>query len=304
MSKPDIKFPAPLAKGDKIAIISPAGPVKPEIVDEALPVLRRQGWEPVVLPHALGKYGHFSGTDDERFADLREAFLNPDYKAIICSRGGYGVVHNLDRLAALPIEDNAKWVVGFSDISALHALMASKGVASIHSSMCAAIKEGDDNEDNAALFGILRGERPAYVFDAHPLDRQGIATGRLVGGNLAVLAELINTPYDIMQPDTILFVEDVAEPIYKIERIFYQLRLSGVLKNLRGLIIGQFTEYKPDDNFDDMESMIANVTADCKFPIAYGVPVGHVDHNIPLIENATVTLKVSPSGRNSIIFHR
>lgn len=304
MSSSSVTFPAPLQKGDKIAICSPAGPVDSKVVEKSLPILRQCGWEPVVLPHALGKNGHYSGTDDERYADMAEAITNPEYKAILCARGGYGAVHILDRLSKLPIAENPKWLIGFSDISALHALMTSKGVASIHSAMCAGLGRGTDDEDNKSLFDILRGGRPAYVFDSHPYDRQGIATGTLLGGNLAVLAELINTPYDILKPDTILFLEDVSEPVYKIERIFYQLKLSGVLRNLRGLIVGQFTEYKPDDNHATMEDMIRDITSDCRYPIAFGVPVGHVEHNLPMIESAQVTLKVSPSGRNSIIFHR
>lgn len=297
-------FPAPLRRGDKIAIVSPAGKIRPEIVNDAARVLRNQGFRVEIMPHALGVSGNFSGTPDERYTDLRDAFADPDVRAILCARGGYGVVHILDRLAELPLADDPKWVIGFSDISALHALMASKGVASVHASMCAHIKEGAEDEDNAALLDILAGGRPAFIFDSHPYDRQGIATGKLLGGNLAVLAELINTPYDILQPDTILFLEDVSEPIYKIERIFYQLRLSGLLDKVKGLVVGQFTEYKPDDNYDDMETMIRNAVAGYSFPVAFNAPIGHVDHNIPLIESATVTLKVSPSGRNSIIFHK
>lgn len=302
MDVKDIKIPAPLKKGDKIAICSPAGAVKAEYVEGAVEVLRKQGWEPVVLPHAFGKNGNYSGTDNERYADLREAITNPEYKAILCSRGGYGVVHIMDRLSHLPIADNPKWLIGFSDISALHALLASKGVASIHGSMASHIMLGADDPDNASLFKILEGEKPVYTFPAHKYDRCGIATGQLYGGNLAVLAELINTPYDILKPDTILFIEDVSEPIYKIERILYQLRLSGVLANIRGLIVGQFTEYKPDANYEDMESMIRDMVAPYKYPVAFNAPIGHVDHNIPLIEGLKVTLKVSPSGKNSIIY--
>lgn len=296
-------FPKPLEKGDKIAICSPAGRINPQVVSDAAEVLRAHGWEPVVMPHALGENGSFSGTPDERFADMSAALTDPDIRAVLCSRGGYGVVHIIDRLDRLPLADDPKWIIGFSDISALHALMASKGIASVHSSMCSHIKLGEDDPDNAALFGILEGERPVHIFDGHDYDRQGIATGKLLGGNVAVLAELINTPYDILQPDTILFIEDIAEPIYKIERILYQLRLSGVLGKLKGLIVGQFTDYKPDDNYPDMESMVKAATAGYDYPVAFNVPIGHVDHNIPLIESATVTLKVSPSGRNSIIFH-
>lgn len=304
MKKNSIIYPAPLRRGDKIAICSPAGKIKPEVVEKAVDVLRGQGWKVEVMPHALGTYGSFSGTPDERFADLKAAFADPDVRAVLCSRGGYGVVHIIDRLAQLPIEDDPKWVIGFSDISALHALMSSKGIASVHSGMCAAIGRGADDPDNASLFGILRGERPAHVFDSHDFDRQGIATGTLRGGNLAVLAELINTPYDMLKGNTILFLEDVSEPIYKIERILYQLCLSKVFDKTKGLIIGQFTDYKPSDDHTDMESMIHAAIRDYDFPVAFNVPVGHVDHNIPLIESAKITLKVSPSGRNSIIFHR
>ena len=131
-----------------------------------------------------------------------------------------------------------------------------------------------------------------------------MATGKLLGGNVAVLAELISTPYDIIQPGTILFIEDIAEPIYKIERILYQLKMSGVLGGLSGLIVGQFTDYKPDENHADTYEMIRDMVAPYDYPVAYNAPIGHVDHNIPLIESAQVTLKVSPSERKSLIFHR
>lgn len=297
-------FPAPLKKGDKIAICSPAGKIKPEIVHAAARVLSDEGYRVEIMPHALGEYGQYSGTADERYSDMHDAFIDPDTRLILCSRGGYGVVHILDRLNSLPLTEDPKWVAGFSDISALHALMASKGIASIHSLMAAGIKRGADDPDIAAFLGIIRGESPVHIFDGHPYDRPGVATGTIYGGNVAVLAELINTPYDIIKPDTILFIEDVSEPIYKIERILYQLKLSGVLANLRGLIVGQFTDYKPDANYSDMETMIRDMTAPYKYPVAFNVPIGHVDHNIPVIESATVTLKVNPEGRNSIIFHR
>ena len=116
------------------------------------------------MPHALGSHGNFSGTADERYADMAAALTDPEVRAVLCSRGGYGVVHILDRLARLPLADDPKWVIGFSDISAMHALMASKGVASIHSPMAAQIMKGTSDADTTSLFGILRGERPAYVF--------------------------------------------------------------------------------------------------------------------------------------------
>lgn len=304
MENEKIIYPAPLKPGDKIAIVSPAGNIKSDLVYEAADVLRREGYQVEIMPHALGKWGHYSGTPDERYSDLAAAFRDPEVRAILCSRGGYGVVHIMERLNELPIENDPKWVIGFSDISALHALMTKKGIASIHASMAAQIKKGPEDPDNADLLGILRGERPVHLFAGHEYDRPGIATGTLRGGNLAVLAELINTPYDILEPDTILFLEDVSEPIYKIERIFYQMRMSGLLGKIKGMVVGQFTDYKPDGNYDKMETMIRDMTAGYDFPMAFNVPIGHVDHNVPVIESGTVTLKVSPSGVNSLIFHR
>lgn len=288
----DTIYPAPLKPGDKIAVLSPAGPIRETVVDSAVTVMRDMGYEVVVYPHTFGKNGHFSGTTDERYADLEAALTDPEIRAIVCSRGGYGVVHNLDRLGRLPLRDDPKWIVGFSDISALHALMASKGIASVHASMTAHIGLGADDRDNAVLFEILRGKMPHYTFAGSPYNHPGYAEGRLLGGNLAVIADLINTPFDIIHEGTILFIEDVSEPIYKIERILYQLRLSGILPNLKGLIIGQFTDYNPDENHGSMEEMIAEMVAPYDYPIAFGAPIGHVDHNIPLVEGAMAVLNV------------
>lgn len=289
-----VTYPRKLRPGDKIAIVSPAGPIDRDIVEKAAAVIRGQGFEPVIYPHAFGRNGHFSGTHDERLADLQAALTDTTVRAILCSRGGYGVVHNLDRLAALPLKDDPKWIIGFSDISALHALMASNNIASIHSSMAKQIMLGADDPDNKMLFGILRGEMPSYTFAPNEYNCTGTATGRLLGGNLAVIADLISTPFDIIRPGSILFIEDVSEPIYKVERILYQLKLSGILPNLKGLIIGQFTDYKPDGNHKRMEDMIHDIVKDYDYPIAFGVPVGHVDHNIPLIESSEATLTVTP----------
>ncbi len=289
-----IIYPAPLRPGDKIAILAPAGPIERGVVDSAATVLRERGYRVDIMPHTFGKHGHFSGTHAERLADLRAAFTDPDVRAILCARGGYGVVHNLDSLAALPLRDDPKWVIGFSDISALHALMASRGIASIHSSMAKQIALGDAHPDNPTLMAMLEGTMPTYRWAASPLDHRGRAEGRLLGGNLAVIADLIATPFDIIRPGCILFIEDVSEPIYKIERIMYQLRLSGALDHIHGLILGQFTDYRPDDNHESMELMLSEALEPYRIPIAFGAPIGHVDHNIPVMESAWATLDVGP----------
>ncbi len=298
--KPDndkaITFPRPLERGDGIAIVSPASNINPEYVTKASAVLQQQGWDVTIMPHALGKHGSYSGTAIERMSDLETAFTNPKIRAILCSRGGYGVVHLLEGLSKLPLDKDPKWLIGFSDISALHALMSSLGIASIHAPMTKALSFGTEHEDNNTLFGILRGELPSYSFADHPYNHEGETTGRLFGGNLAVLAALASTPFDMLKGDKILFIEDVSEPIYKIERILYQLKLNGVLDSLRGLIVGQFTEYKPDADHQDMETMIHDIVAEYDYPIAFNAPIGHVDHNIPLIESANVSLKINKGG--------
>ena len=289
-------IPAPLRDGDRIAIVSPAGPVDSALVYAAADTLRGQGYRVDIFPSALGKCGQYAASDSARLADLSAALTDSTVRAILCSRGGYGAVHLLDSLSTLPLERDPKWLIGFSDISALHALLASRGIASIHGNMCKHIALGPDDEDNATFLAMLRGYRPAYEFAPDSLNRCGQASGRLLGGNLAVIAELINTPYDVIQPGTILFIEDVEEPIYKIERIMYQLRLSGVLPRLGGLIVGQFTGYRPNDSYETMERMIADMTAPYTYPVAFNVPIGHVDHNVPVIQSAEVTLTVTPEG--------
>lgn len=300
----NIIYPKPLQQGDKIAILSPASIINPDYVKDAINVLTQQGWEPYVATNTLGKSGNYSGTITQRFEDLKTALLDSEVRAIMCSRGGYGVVHLLEELAKLPIADDPKWIIGFSDISALHALMTSKGIASIHASMTKHLSEfSGKDEDAQMLFNILRGEMPVYKFPYNSANKIGQTSGRIIGGNLAVLAQLIRTPFDIFEKDTVLFIEDICEPIYKVERILYQLKLAGILGNLKGLIVGQFTEYSPDTNYDNMNKMITDMIAPYSYPVVFDAPIGHVDHNIPIIENAQIELSVAETG-TTLIFKK
>lgn len=286
--------PEPLKEGDKIAIVSPAGVTRARNVYNALPVLQGYGWEPYTSANAFGRYGTYSGTPDERYADLEAALLDPEVKAILCSRGGYGAVHLLSRLDELPLRENAKWIIGFSDISALHALMQKHGIASIHGPMAKHIaSHNGDDTDSQALIGLLRGESQIYELQPDPLNICGTATGTLLGGNMAVLSGLVGTPYDMFKPGTILFVEDVSEPVYKIERMMYQLQLSGVLEQLLGLIVGAFTEYSPDVDGRSMEEMIHGMVKDYGYPVAFHVPFGHGSRILPFVEGAETTFTVT-----------
>ncbi len=284
--------PQLLKPGDTVAILSPASAVDPALIDGAVKALQSRGFNTKVMAHATGRKGTYSSSAGERLDDMRSALSDPAVKAILCSRGGYGAVDMLGRLIPKPV-----WLIGFSDISALHALWQSQGIMSIHGSMARHLAEFPaDDPANQALFQILcHGTQPAYSFTTHPLSRQGSVRGQMIGGNLAVLAGLISTPYDMLKPGRILVIEDIAEPIYKVERILHQLRLNGVLENLSGLLVGQFTEYRGDSNYTDMERMIADMTAPYGYPVALGAPFGHVDGNLPFVEGAEVTLNVSDS---------
>ncbi|MGM9812504.1 MAG: LD-carboxypeptidase [Muribaculaceae bacterium] len=290
-----IIFPSPLNKGDKIAIISPASHILPEYVDGACQTITQLGFQPVVSTHCKGQCGGYSGTIEQRLADFLEALHNPEVKAILCSRGGYGVVHLLEYLSSDDIAKNAKWLIGFSDISALHAAMVASGVASIHASMAKHLTQFDvDNEATQALFNILQGKLPTYQTPSHPFNKPGTATGTLTGGNMAVLCGLLDTEFDLLSRGDILFIEDVGEEVYKIERMLYNLRLSGVLPMIKGLIVGRFTDYRnPDGNGDSMEQMVKRMVEPYDIPVAFDFPVGHVDENMPLIEGAQVTLTVA-----------
>ncbi len=297
-------IPKPLTRGDAVAIVSPASVIDPALVAGACDTLARWGFSPRVFPHALAVDGSFAGNAGQRLEDMTHALNDPEIKAILCSRGGYGTVHLLSRLSQLDIAAQPKWLVGFSDISALHGLMHSKGVMSVHGSMAKQLGVGADNELNHDMLSILSGQgsRP-IAWQSENFVNPGTVTAPMVGGNLAVIAALIDTPYNLIIPGTILVVEDVAEPIYKIERIFYQLMLSGKLQNLAGLVVGRFTEYNPDRNHTTMEQMLQPILQQLHYPVATDAPIGHVDINRPWIEGANTTLTVTPDRQATIAQH-
>lgn len=291
-------IPQPLRQGDTIALVSPSSKVKAAYIDGAARRLESWGYRVIIGKHAYGSYGNFAGTVQERLSDLREALFNKEVKAILCTRGGYGAVHLLDGISPQDIRDNAKWIIGFSDISALHAAWLRAGVASLHAPMCKHLtEESDEQLSTVYLRDVLRGVMPSYHAPAHSFNRCGTARARIVGGNMAVLCGLLRTPYDLFAENTILFIEDIGERTYKVERMLYNLELAGVLPRLAGLVVGQFTEYDEDAGMcATMYEMIAARVARYDYPVCFGFPVGHVVDNHPIIEGAEVTLRVTPEG--------
>lgn len=299
-------IPQPLKAGDKIAIVCPASTVADEHLDGAAEALKRMGFDPVMSPHAKGPHdGSYSATAEERIADFMEAY-NSDARAVLCGRGGYGCVHLLDSLDKEMLRRDPKWVIGFSDVSALHALFQHAGVASLHTSMARHLAtRPDDHEVTRLMMDILTGQRTELEYTVSPDSRniEGRAEGILRGGNLAVLNGLASTPYDMLSlKDTILFIEDVAEPIYKVERVLHRLRMAGCFTPgsaaLRGLLVGRFTLYEANRDFDNMEDMISFWLHRwrVKIPVAFGFDTGHVERNLPLVEGARAILDVTSRG--------
>lgn len=301
-----IFYPAPLKRGDKIALISPASVVKEEYVLGAMSRIRERGFEPVLMKYALGhESGSYSANKGDRLIDLFNALEDSEFKAIFCTRGGYGCCQLLSNFSYGAIANNPKWLVGFSDVSALHAMWYRSDIASIHGPMAKHLATMPaDDPCTVALFNMLEnGGRFDYRVASHGFNQPGKTQGILRGGNWAVLEGLVNTPEDILdvQPydkeGIILFLEDIGEPIYKVNRMLWRLYLSGTLNLVKGIIFGQFTEYHPDRNFESMEDMINEFfernMLNVPFPVAFNFPTGHSDLNYPLTEGAKVELDVN-----------
>lgn len=289
----NILRPASLHPGDTIAIVAPANAPDPEKTHRYAEILRQRGYHVVVGDNIFHRHGSYSATDSLRWVDLHNALTNPAIKAIIAARGGYGAVRILQGLDRVDVKKNAKWLVGFSDISALHSALNARGVMSVHGPMATSSTSEIAEPDVERLLSLLQGDSITYEVEADSHNRPGTATGKLVGGNLSVIMGLFGTPYSSISPGTILFIEDVAEPIYKVERMLYQLKLSGMLAQLKGLVIGEFTKYEPDGDYPDgMHGMIADAVAEYDYPVLFGLPAGHGQINHPLIlgENTSITV--------------
>ena len=295
-------MPTPLKTGDTIAVISPSSVPDSATVAKGCATLRSWGYVPVVGAHALSSYHGFAGTADERATDLLWALRNPSIKAIICSRGGDGAVQVLQRISLKEFRNHPKWIMGFSDVTALHSAEVAAGVMSVHCSMCDGIAmRGERDSVNMILRKLLQGELPTYQAPAHPLNQQGEATGILVGGNFSVFCGLAGSEYDFLNradEGLILFIEDTDESMTKVDRMLHQLEIRGVLSKLNGIIVGHFSKYKsPENGFADMYEMLHEYLQHYQIPICYDFPVGHHSgNNYPMVEGCKVNLKVGQDG--------
>lgn len=295
-------FPPYLQEGDRIVILSPSGKISKAFLKGAGKRLKSWGLETVFAKHAGSAHGTYAGSIQQRLEDLQEAMDDEKAKALFCSRGGYGAVHLTGKLDFAKFREHPKWLVGFSDITALHNEFQQKGFASLHAPMARHLTvEPEEDYCVNMLKGILFGDIPRSegtilytLTNPHKLNRQGTGTGILRGGNLSVLYGLRGTPYDISAEGTILFIEDVGERPHVVERMMYNLKLGGILEKLSGLIIGQFTDYEENKSLGkELYAALADLVKEYDYPICFDFPVGHTSVNYPLINGAEATLEIS-----------
>ncbi|WP_017260290.1 S66 peptidase family protein [Pedobacter arcticus] len=290
--------PPYLKKGDKIAITCPAKALKSPMTDAIL-LLESWGLK-VVLGETVGAVHHqFSGTDEMRERDMQKFINDNTIKAIIAARGGYGCIRIVDDIDWMPLIRNPKWVIGFSDITVFHLQLQSMGLQSLHAQMPSTIAESS-KEGLESLRKTLFGESIQYTFAADTGNRKGVCQGELIGGNLTLLVACINSVNDIDYSNKILFIEDVGEYAYAVDRMIRTLDRAGKLKNLKGLIVGGFTNIKQDDppfGYSAYE-IINSVVAKYNFPVGFNFPAGHLPDNRALILGREVKLEVGIESSN------
>jgi len=292
-----MKIPPPIKSGSKIRIVSPAGKVKEEYVIPAVEWLVKQGFKVELGKHVFASHYQFAGTDKQRLDDLQTALDDTEAAAIICSRGGYGTVRIIDKLNFDNFIKYPKWLVGFSDITILHACLNRLDMATIHGIMLRHFldENAEPTENTNTLMQLLQGHKVKYSIESPVENKKGKASGELVGGNLSIIASLQGTKYELDTHGKILFIEDIDEFLYHTDRMIHQLKLSGKFNHLAGLIIGDFTDMKDNESpfGKSVHEIIAEAVEEFDFPVCFGFPAGHSKRNLALTFGLKYELDVS-----------
>lgn len=295
-----IQFPAFLKPGDRVGVLAPASIVKYEDIVPGITMFTEQwGLEVVEGKTLKSSFNQFSASDEDRLADVQQMLDDPSIKAIIAARGGYGCSRIVDRLNFDKFLQNPKWIVGFSDLTAFLARTFQLGFASIHAPMAKTITCAGAELAAESLRQMLFGEMPAYDVATHPLNRTGNATAQVVGGNLCLLAHMIGSETETDTNGKILFIEDINEYLYNLDRMMIQLKRAGKLDKLAGLVVGQFTDMKDNNSptfGKDSYEIIAEHVAEFGYPVCYDFPVGHVGDNRAMGVGVEAALSVSEHG--------
>jgi len=285
-------IPPYLKKGDVIGITSPAGYITLEDIQPAVNKIKEWGYN-VKVGNTIGKRDFtFGGTDEERLEDLQEMLHDRDIKAILCARGGYGLVRIIDQIDFTEFKKYPKWIIGFSDVTLLHChINRNFGIATIHSKMCNSFPVEWDKAEDVQQISIhtiqmcLSNEKTHYVFPANTKNKEGIVESVIVGGNLRTIENLAASKSDLITKNKILFVEDTSEYLYSIDRMFWNLKRSGKLSHLKGLIIGGFNIKKDDEGEEfgkTLEEIVLEKVKEYNYPVCFNFPVGHQKENYAL----------------------
>lgn len=290
-----MKIPPCLQPGDQIALISPASKTDRETIEPAIALLQARGYHVVRGNHLYDVDHQFAGKDENRRSDFQAMIDDPSIKAIICSRGGYGSLRTLNGTDWSHFIGHPKWIIGFSDITVIHSALQQMKIASVHAAMPRYFLENDKPTDSFdLLMQALEGRQLRYQI--HPSEHNigGKAEGILVGGNLSILYSLRGTPYDVDTRGKILFIEDLSEYLYHLDRMMMNLKAGGKLAGLAALVVGSFTGMKDHDNpfGKTWQEIILDAVAEYGFPVLFNFPAGHQPENYPLLLGANCKLTI------------
>ncbi|WP_426274980.1 S66 peptidase family protein [Chryseobacterium sp. S-02] len=297
-------FPKSLSKGDKIAVISPAGAVEASQLEKGIEMIKSKGYEPVLGEHLYTKFSkgyNYAGTEQERLKDINWALNDNEIAAIWASRGGYGCQHLIQDLNLKNFTKNPKWYIGYSDNTVIQSYLLKKGFTSIHGQTIKTSSFGVTEESYDLIFDILKGKTPKYSLKSNQFDKQGCIEGELIGGNLALIYALLGTQYSFDFKDKILFIEDIGENFYALDRMIMSLELAGVFNKISGLIVGGMTNMgdekenkQYEESFDEFAyQLISDRISKYSFPVVFGFPNGHIKDNRPLIIGSHIKMVVS-----------
>ena len=291
--------PENLKIGDTISIIAPSGVLKDyeQYMEKSISLMESWGLNVVLGSTIYESYGHFSSTDINREKDFQNAIDDNKIKAIWCARGGYGAMRIIDNINYDNLLKNPKWVIGYSDITAIHNDIHNLGVESLHGVMCKSLEDISMNDDSIKkLKDIILGEGELkYVIDGNEYNKTGEASGKLVGGNLTLLQSLLQSKSSIDTSNKIIFIEDVGEYLYHIDRMLHSLKRADYFSKCSGLIVGDFTDIKKNETKfgKNLYEIINEIVEDYNIPVMYGFPAGHGEKNLPLIFGRNVQITVS-----------
>ena len=301
--------PPYLKTGDTVAIVAPSGILRNRTaeVEQAKNLLKSWGLQVVVGKHVFNQNFHFAGTDQERYEDLQKAMDDPTISAIWCARGGYGTVRILDKLNFTKFKKHPKWVIGYSDITALHNQIHNEGFESLHAMMCTSMQDDASSisETIETFKDALFGKPLNYTLQGSKYNKEGIVSGQLVGGNLTILHTMLGSKTSINTAGKILFIEEIGEYEYHIDRMLQSLKRAGYFDNCKGVLVGDITKVRKNTTpwGVPVQQLILDVLADYNIPVAFNMPAGHEKDNRALILGRTVEMTVSKE-KSTIAFYK